>query len=47
MIGSQIITSLTNGLQIMNVPSSWQYVVSGAVLVVAVYVDMALKRNRS
>ncbi|RPI91194.1 MAG: sugar ABC transporter permease [Chloroflexi bacterium] len=46
MIGSQIITSLTNGLQIMNVPSSWQYVVSGAVLVVAVYVDMALKRNR-
>jgi D-xylose transport system permease protein len=47
MIGSQIITSLTNGLQIMNVPSSWQYVVSGAVLVIAVYVDMALKKNRS
>jgi D-xylose transport system permease protein len=46
MIGSQIITSLTNGLQIMNVPSSWQYVVSGAVLVVAVYVDMLLKKNR-
>lgn len=46
MIGSQIITSLTNGLQIMNVPSSWQYVVSGAVLVVAVYVDMAMKRNK-
>jgi D-xylose transport system permease protein len=47
MIGSLIITSLTNGLQIMNFPPSWQYVVSGAVLVVAVYVDMALKRNRS
>jgi D-xylose transport system permease protein len=46
MIGSLIITSLTNGLQIMNVPSSWQYVLSGAVLVVAVYVDMVLKRNR-
>jgi D-xylose transport system permease protein len=46
MIGSLIITSLTNGLQIMNVPSAWQYVVSGAVLVVAVYVDMVLKRNR-
>jgi D-xylose transport system permease protein len=46
MIGSQIITSLTNGLQIMNVPSSWQYVVSGAVLVVAVYVDMVLKKGR-
>jgi ABC-type xylose transport system permease subunit len=46
MIGSLIITSLTNGLQIMNVPSAWQYVVSGAVLVAAVYVDMVLKRNQ-
>ena len=46
MIGSLIITSLTNGLQIMNVPSSWQYVLSGAVLVIAVYVDMAMKKNQ-
>ncbi|MGZ9166139.1 MAG: sugar ABC transporter permease [Anaerolineales bacterium] len=46
MIGSLIMASLTNGLQIMNVQASWQYVVSGVVLVVAVYVDMALKRNR-
>ncbi len=46
MVGSLIITSLTNGLQIMNVPSSWQYVVSGVVLVVAVYIDMVMKRNR-
>jgi ABC-type xylose transport system permease subunit len=30
----------------MNVQASWQYVVSGVVLVVAVYVDMVLKRNR-
>jgi len=45
MIGSLIMASLTNGLQIMNVPSSWQYVVSGVVLVVAVYVDMVLKRK--
>ena len=46
MIGSLIIASLTNGLQILNVPASWQYVVSGVVLVVAVYVDMILKRNK-
>ena len=46
MIGSLIIASLTNGLQIMNVPSSWQYVISGGVLVIAVYVDMVLKRNK-
>lgn len=47
MIGSLIMASLTNGLQIMNVQASWQYVVSGVVLVVAVYVDMVLKRNRN
>jgi ABC-type xylose transport system permease subunit len=46
MVGSLIITSLTNGLQIMNVPSSWQYVVSGIVLVVAVYIDMVMKKNQ-
>ncbi len=46
MIGSLIMTSLTNGLQIMNVPSAWQYVVSGAVLVIAVYVDMVMKKNQ-
>ncbi|HMB24507.1 MAG TPA: sugar ABC transporter permease, partial [Anaerolineales bacterium] len=46
MIGSLIMTSLTNGLQIMNVPSSWQYVVSGLVLVVAVYVDITMKKNK-
>ncbi len=46
MIGSLIITSLTNGLQIMNVPSAWQYVISGAVLVFAVAADMFLKKNK-
>ncbi len=46
MIGALIMSSLTNGLQIMNVPSAWQYVVSGVVLVIAVYVDMVLKKNR-
>jgi D-xylose transport system permease protein len=46
MIGSLIMASLTNGLQIMNVPSAWQYVLSGAVLVVAVYVDMSMKKGQ-
>jgi D-xylose transport system permease protein len=46
MIGSLIITGLTNGLQIMNVPSAWQYVISGLVLVIAVGADMFMKRNR-
>jgi D-xylose transport system permease protein len=46
MIGALIMASLTNGLQIMNVPAAWQYVLSGLVLVVAVLGDVYLKRNR-
>jgi ABC-type xylose transport system permease subunit len=37
--------SLTNGLQIMNFPSAWQYVVSGVVLVIAVLGDVYLKQR--
>ncbi|MGC9393623.1 MAG: sugar ABC transporter permease [Anaerolineae bacterium] len=46
MIGSLIMASLTNGLQILNVPSSWQYVVKGIVLILAVYTDVYFKKNR-
>ena len=45
MIGALIIASLTNGLQIMNVPAAWQYVVSGIVLVVAVAADVRMKQR--
>jgi D-xylose transport system permease protein len=47
LIGSMIMTSLSNGLQIMNVQPAWQYLVKGAVLVLAVYVDVYFKKNRS
>ncbi len=47
MIGALIMASLTNGLQIMNFPAAWQYVVSGVVLVIAVLGDVYLKRGRS
>jgi len=46
MIGALIMASLINGLQIMNVASSWQYVLNGLVLVVAVLADVYLKKNR-
>jgi D-xylose transport system permease protein len=46
MIGALIIASLTNGLQIMNVPAAYQYVVSGLVLVIAVMIDVKMKANR-
>jgi D-xylose transport system permease protein len=46
IIGSLIMASLTSGLQMMNVPAAWQYVLKGIVLVVAVYADVYLKKNR-
>ncbi len=45
MIGALIMASLTNGLQIMNVPAAWQYVVQGIILVVAVLGDVYLRKR--
>ncbi len=45
MVGALIMASLTNGLQILNVPSAWQYVLKGLVLIVAVYADVYFKRT--
>lgn len=39
IIGGLIIGILNNGLNLMNVNSFWQYVVKGAVILLAVYVD--------
>lgn len=44
--GSLVMASLTSGLQMMNVPASWQYILNGIVLVLAVYADVYLKKNR-
>jgi D-xylose transport system permease protein len=46
MVGALIMASLTNGLQIMHVPSAWQYVLKGLVLVIAVCADVYMKRKR-
>ncbi len=46
MTGGLIMTSLVNGLQILNVQPSWQYVLRGIVLVLAVYADVYFKKNR-
>ena len=46
MIGSLIMASLTNGLQMMNVPAAWQYVLKGLVLILAVFSDVYLKKRR-
>lgn len=45
MVGSLIMVSLTNGLQMANTPAAFQYVLKGIVLVIAVYADIRIKRS--
>jgi ribose transport system permease protein len=47
VIGAFIISTLTNGLQILSVPQEWQMVVTGVILVVAVYLDIIRRRRRT
>jgi ribose transport system permease protein len=45
VIGAFVISTLTNGLRIMSVPQEWQMVVTGVIVVAAVYLD-TLRRRR-
>lgn len=45
IIGAFIISILTNGLRILSVPQEWQMVVTGAIVVLAVFLDI-LRRRR-
>lgn len=39
VIGAFVISVLANGLRILSVPQEWQIVVTGTILVLAVYMD--------
>ncbi len=45
IIGAFVISVLTNGLRILSVPQEWQIVVTGGIVIMAVYLDM-LRRRR-
>jgi len=45
IIGAFIISTLTNGLRILSVPQEWQMVVTGGIVILAVFLDM-LRRRR-
>jgi D-xylose transport system permease protein len=45
MIGALIMSSLSNGLQLLNVAPAWQYFLRGIVLVLAVLADVAFKKK--
>lgn len=46
IIGAFIMTVLTNGLRILSVPQEWQTVVSGVILMLAVYMDIMRRRGK-
>jgi ribose transport system permease protein len=45
VIGAFIISTLTNGLRILSVPQEWQTVVTGTIVIVAVYLDIVRRRR--
>src|SRR5438876_932131 len=45
-IGAFIISALTNGLRILSVPQGWQTVVTGGIVVLAVYLDIVRRRQQ-
>jgi ribose transport system permease protein len=46
VIGAFVISTLTNGLRILNVPQEWQMVVTGLIVVGAVYLDQLRRRRQ-
>ena len=46
IIGAFIISVLTNGLRILSVPQEWQIVVTGAIVILAVYMDIIRRRGQ-
>lgn len=47
VIGAFIISTLTNGLRIWGVPQEWQFVVTGGIVVLAVYLDIVRRRRQA
>lgn len=45
LIGALIMAVLANGLRILSVAQEWQTVVTGAIIILAVYADMARRRR--
>ena len=46
LIGALVMTSLDNGMSLLNTESFWQQIIKGLILVLAVWVDMSTKNSR-
>jgi ribose transport system permease protein len=47
VIGAFIISTLTNGLRILSVPQEWQTVITGGIVILAVYLDIVRRGQRT
>lgn len=47
LIGALVMASLTNGMNLMGINISWQYIIRGIILVVAVVFDILTRRNKN
>jgi D-xylose transport system permease protein len=47
LMGTLLMTSLENGMSVMNMSVFWQYIVKGLILILAVYVDVTSRKNKS
>ncbi|NUU95570.1 D-xylose ABC transporter permease [Marinitoga sp. 1135] len=45
VIGAIVMSSLDNGMSLMNVPMFWQSIIKGLVLIIAVWFDITSKKN--
>ncbi len=46
VIGALVMGSLDNGMSIMNLPSYWQFIVKGSILILAVWVDIYSRQRK-
>lgn len=46
VIGAFVISVLTNGLRILSVPQEWQMVVTGVIVIIAVFADIARRQGK-
>jgi D-xylose transport system permease protein len=47
LMGTLLMTSIENGMSVMNMSVFWQYIVKGLVLILAVYADVTSRKNKS
>lgn len=46
VIGALIMSSLDNGMSLMNIDITWQYIIKGLILLMAVWADVAMRQRK-